>query len=251
MAGADEPCPYLTALYFGEFETFYGEGTMVARRGFLERLGAAALALAGAPAVVEGTTRRSPGQGSPDAWIDGLTGKHKQFFDIPLHNNGVPLLLAYNFHNTFARAYGTKPGEVNAVISCYGAPGLPASIMMGWNDAMWDKYRVSELIGLKDASGGHLTRNVFSDPRAGDPVLMNGAAAHASLKNLMAMGSTVLMCNNSLIGWCRYMEGQGRGKAAEIEADIRANLIPGIILVPAMVIAINKGQAAGLTYIRV
>lgn len=224
---------------------------MVARRGFLERLGAAALALAATPAMAAAAGRHPGSQAGPDAWIGGLTGTHKQFFDIPFHNNGVPLLLAYNFHNTYARAYGTKPGEVNAVISCYGAPGLPASIPMGWNDGIWDRYRVSELIGLKDTSGGHLTRNVFYDPKAGDPVLMNGAATHASLKNVMAMGSTVLMCNNSLVGWCRYMEGQGRGKAAEIEADIRANLIPGIILVPAMVIAINKGQAAGLTYIRV
>jgi len=224
---------------------------MVARRGFLERLGAAALALAATPAVAAGVGRNAGRQAGPDAWIDGLTGKHRQFFDAPLHNNGVPLLLVYNFLNTYARAYGTKAGEVSPVLSCYGAPGLPASIVWGWNDAMWDKYRASELIGLKDASGGHLARNVFYDTKAGDPVLMNGAAAHASLKNVMAMGATALMCNNSLIGWCRYMEGQGRGKAAEIEADIRANLIPGVILVPAMVIAINKGQAAGLTYIRV
>jgi hypothetical protein len=224
---------------------------MVARRGFLERLGAAALALAGAPMVAEATGRGPQGQADPDAWIKTLTGKHRQFFDAPLHNNGVPLVLLYNFLNTYARAYGAQPGEVNAVLSCYGAPGTPASILWGWNDAIWAKYRVSELVGLKDAGGASLTRNVFYDPRAGDPVLMNGTATHASLKNVMGMGATVLMCNNSLMGWCRYMEGQGRGKAADLEADIRANLIPGVTMVPAMVIAINKGQAAGLTYIRV
>lgn len=224
---------------------------MVPRRGFLERLGAAAMILAGAPAAAAAAPRRDPDPQDPDGWIAGLTGAHKQFFDAPLHNNGIPLLLTYNFLNTYARAYGAKPGEVNAVISAYGAPGLAATIPMAWNDAMWAKYRISELIGLKGADGGPLTRNVLYEPKAGDPVLYNGTAAHAGLKNIMAMGTTVLMCNNSLIGWSRYMEGQGRGAAAGIEADIRANLVPGVITVPAMVIAINKGQKAGLSYIRV
>ena len=38
--------------------------------------------------------------------------------------------------------------------------------------------------------------------------------------------------------------------AEEIEADIRANLNPGVVVVPAMVIAIEKAQTAGIRYNR-
>jgi len=223
---------------------------MVARRGFLGRLGAAALALAAGPGVAEGLEALRLGTPGPDDWLDRLTGPHRQFFDAPLHNVGIPLIHVFNYITTYGRAYGVKPSEVNTVITCYGAPGLPGTIAMAWNDAMWAKYRISELIGLKDASGGHLTRNVFYEPRAGDPILFNGAMAQAGVKNLMGLGTTVLMCNNAFMGWCNFMASQGRGVAAEIEADIRANLVPGVVTVPAMVIAIEKAQGKGIAYNR-
>lgn len=221
---------------------------MVARRGFLGRLAAAALAAASAPRLASATEAVSLGGPGPDDWLDRLTGAHRLFFDAPLHNAGIPLVHVFNYITTYGRAYGVKPSELNTVISCYGPPGSPATIAMAWNDAMWAKYRISELIGLKDASGGHLTRNVFYEPRAGDPVLFNGAFAQAGLKNLIGMGTTVLMCNNAFMGWCNFMASQGRGAAAEIEADIRANLVPGVVTVPAMVIAIEKVQGKGVAY---
>jgi hypothetical protein len=223
---------------------------MVPRRGFLERLGAAAIALAGAPAIASATPTRGAAGPGPDDWLDRLTAPHRLFFDAPLHNAGVPLVHVFNYIATYGRAYGVKPAEVNTVITCYGPPGFPATIAMAWNDAMWAKYRISELIGIKDASGGHLTRNVFYEPRAGDPILFNGAMAQAGLKSLIGMGTTVLMCNNAFMGWCNFMASQGRGAAAEIEADIRANLVPGVVTVPAMVIAIEKVQGKGVAYSR-
>ena len=43
--------------------------------------------------------------------------------------------------------------------------------------------------------------------------------------------------------------GGGKGKAAEIEKDLRANLLPGVTIVPAMVIAIERDRppASGTT----
>jgi hypothetical protein len=223
---------------------------MVARRGFLGRLAAAALAATGAPRIASATEAVSFGGPGPDDWLDRQTAPHRQFFDSPLHNTGLPLLHAFNYITTYERAYGVKSSEVNAVLACYGAPSLPASIAMAWNDAMWAKYRISELIGLRDANGGVVTRNVFYEPRAGDPVLFNGAFPQAGMKNLMGMGATFLMCNNAFMGWCNYMASQGRGAAADIEKDIRANLIPGVVTVPAMVIAIEKAQGKGIAYNR-
>ena len=66
----------------------------------------------------------------------------------------------------------------------------------------------------------------------------------------MEMGTTVLMCNNAFTAWVGWLAGSGRGDAAAIEKDIRANLIPGVVTVPAMVIAIEKAQGKGLAYNR-
>ncbi len=70
------------------------------------------------------------------------------------------------------------------------------------------------------------------------------------IENLQKMGTKFILCANALGGWCLELEARGKGKAAEIEKDLRANLLPGVTIVPAMVIAIEKAQAAGIRYNR-
>lgn len=227
----------------------------VHRRGFLGRVAAAGAVLAGVPSLLSASPRAagapSPAASpSPDAWLDKLTGKHRMFFDAPLHGEGLPQIHVFNYINTYREVYKAAPSDVNAVLSCYGAPGMPASIPLAWNDAMWAKYRVGELLGLKDASGKPMTRNAFWRPQKGDPVLFGGMVLPAGLENLTKLGATVLMCNNAFMAWMGWMESKGLGKAATIEQDIRANLNPGVVTVPAMVIAIEKAQGRGLAYDR-
>jgi len=225
------------------------------RRGFLGRVTAAAVALAGLPRVLNAAPRTWETQGGVgsefDGWLDKLTGKHRTLFDAPLHGDGLPQIHAFNYLATYKSAYGAQPGEVNAVFTCYGAPGMPASMPIAWNDAIWEKYRVGELINLVDpASKKPVTRNVFWNPRAGDPVLFGGSVAVAGVANLVGMGTTVLMCNNAFMAWMGWMASKGLGTAADIEKDIRANLSPGVVTVPAMVIAIERAQGRGVAYNR-
>jgi hypothetical protein len=223
--------------------------TTLPRRGFVAGLAAGSLGVMIGPGGVAAEPAIQASQ--HDAWLDKLTGAHKQFFDAPRHEDGLGQILVFNYLNTYTTAYGLKPGEAQAVLSCYGPPRSPGTIPVAWNDAMWAKYRVGELIKLNGPDGMPATRNMFYRPMAGDPILFGGAMAKANLEALMSMGTTVLMCNNSLMGWVGWMASTGRGDAAEIEKDIRANLVPGVVTVPAMVIAIEKGQARGLAYKRV
>jgi hypothetical protein len=64
------------------------------------------------------------------------------------------------------------------------------------------------------------------------------------------MGTRFLLCANALDGWCLELEARGKGKAPDIGKDLRANLLPGVTIVPAMVIAIEKAQGAGIAYNR-
>ena len=46
------------------------------------------------------------------------------------------------------------------------------------------------------------------------------------------------------------LQARGKGKSDELMKDLSANILPGVITVPAMVIAIEKAQGAGIAYNR-
>jgi len=228
------------------------------RRGFLARaLGAAAAAAlpasAGAPAAAQ---TAPPGA---DSWIREVKGVHRCLFDFPQHKYGFPLLHILNYLNTYGSAYKTK--AVGAVGTFYSI-GTDASIPLAFNDAMWSKYALGDYLGLKDSAGRPYTRNVFHRPTKEDAHLLGQAAkipaipalAEAvpamGIENLQRMGTKFLLCANALGAWVLELEARGKGKAADIEKELRANVLAGVTIVPAMVIAIEQAQAAGIRYNR-
>ncbi|HEV8355588.1 MAG TPA: hypothetical protein VGQ17_02365 [Gemmatimonadales bacterium] len=221
------------------------------RRGFLARLAGAAAALTAGAAAPGSLAAQGP-TAAQDKWLDRLTGRHRCLFDFPLHNDGMPLIHIYNYISTYKRDYSEPPTAINAIGTFYGAPGFPASMPLAWNDAVWARYRIGEVLKLVDPSTkAPTTRNMFSRPRAGDPVLFGGAMAQAGIESLQKAGVTFLMCNNAFMAWVGFISGNGtKGNPATIERDIRANLLPGVITVPAMVIAIEKAQGKGIAYNR-
>jgi intracellular sulfur oxidation DsrE/DsrF family protein len=182
-------------------------------------------------------------------------------FDFPQHKNGVALLHILNYLNTYASAYKTTAGEVGAVGTFYGV-GSSASISLAFNDAIWAKYQLGVYTGLKDADGKAYTRNVFNQPTTKDlhllmhaydapmiPALADAMPA-LGIENLQKMGTKFVLCANAFGIWCLELEARGKGKAQDIDKELRANLLPGVTIVPAMVIAIDKAQEAGINYNR-
>jgi hypothetical protein len=198
---------------------------------------------------------------SPDGWIAEVQGTHRCLFDFPQHKNGAPLLHILNYLNTYTEAYKSAPQSVGAVGTFYSI-GQQSSIAMAFTDAMWAKYQLGEYLGLKDASGKAYTRNVFVRPTTDDagiliqafqtPMIPELAEAvpGIGIENLQKMGTTFLLCNNALGAWCLELQARGKGKADAIQADLTANMVPGVTAVPAMVIAIEQAQAAGIRYNR-
>lgn len=229
------------------------------RRGFLGRILGVAAAATALP-IVESQSA-SAQQGNPDAWLSQVKGAQRTLFDFPQHKNGVPLLHILNYLNTYQTAYKTAAGQVGAVGTFYGI-GPQSSIALAFNDSIWSKYGIGEYLGLKDSAGKPYTRNIFFRPTANElPVLMQamgtpniaffaGALPSLGIESLQKMGTTFLICENALGGWILELETRGKGKAADIEKDLRENLLPGVIPVPAMVIAIEKAQTAGIRYNR-
>lgn len=229
------------------------------RRGFLGRLMGAAAAAAALPFA--GTTPAEARQAGPDDWINEVKGTHRCLFDFPQHKNGMPLLHILNYLNTYAEAYKAPAGSAGAVGTFYSM-GTQSSIALAFNDAMWAKYGLGEYLGLKDAAGKFYTRNVFHTPTAADAHLLiaaigspnipelSGMVPGLGIQNLQKMGTKFLLCANALGGWCLELQARKKGAAADIQKDLQANLLPGVTIVPAMVIAIEKAQGAGIHYNR-
>jgi len=227
------------------------------RRGFLGRL-LGAFAVASLPPAAHASAAQESG---PDDWLNEVKGTHRCLFDFPRHGNLMPQLHIFNYLNTYATAYKSAPGQAGAVGTLYSM-GQQSSIPLAFNDAMWAKYSLGEYLSLKDASGKPYTRNVFYRPTKDDlhllmqvlqsptiPALAEAVPA-IGIENLQKMGTKFLLCANALGGWCLELEARGKGKMADIMKDLQANMLPGVTLVPAMVIAIEKAQAAGIRYNR-
>jgi hypothetical protein len=230
------------------------------RRGFLGRIFGTAAALSVTSAARLAEAAQASGAG-PDDWVKGVKGTHRCLFDFPQHKNGMPLLHIANYLGTYSGPYKAAPGEAAAVGTFYGLGGQ-SSIPMAFNDAIWAKYSLGEYTGLKDAADKPYTHNVFNKPTGNDLhvlmqaiqspkiPLLEGAMPGIGIENLQKMGTTFLLCANAFGAWCAELEARGKGKAAALDAELRAGLLPGVIIVPAMVIAIEKAQGAGISYNR-
>lgn len=215
------------------------------RRGFLARVAAAAAA-AGALPLVGGEALAQAPQADHDKWLDGLNGKHKQLFDMPAVDAGLPLIHILNYFSTYASAYGAKPGEVTAVGTFYGMTTL-----FGLNDAMWAKYHIGSALNVNDhKTGAAATRNVWRV----EPEISIGAKklvmAPAGLEALQKAGTTFLLCSNALTFFAGELAAAHNMQAPAVLTELKANMLPGVILVPAMVIAIQKAQDRGIAYNR-
>ena len=228
----------------------------VGRRRFLAR--AAGVAAAGG---VIGARAADAGEAGQDDWIKEVKGTHRCLFDFPQHKNGFPLLHILNYLNTYSQAYKTAAGQVGAVGTLYSV-GTQASIPLAFNDAIWAKYELGAYTGLKDAAGKPYARNIFNQPTPKDlhllmqavdtPMIpaLAGAMPAIGIESLQKMGAKFILCANALGIWCLELEARGKGKAQDVEQELRANVLPGVTIVPAMVIAIEKAQEAGIRYNR-
>jgi intracellular sulfur oxidation DsrE/DsrF family protein len=72
----------------------------------------------------------------------------------------------------------------------------------------------------------------------------------ASIESLQKRGATFILCNNAL-GIFSGMLAKARGLDADaVYNDLKANILPGVELIPGMVVAIDQAHDAGLSYHR-
>jgi len=107
-----------------------------------------------------------------------------------------------------------------------------------------------------DTSNAPATANVFAKAPAGSPSLaITGGPlpipADASISALQERGAVFILCNNAYNVWMSLLSGGDATKAAAMRKEFDANMLPGVYLVPAMVVAINQAQKNGCSYMYV
>ena len=210
------------------------------RRSFLARLSAAAVALSGlsvaAPAGVVHAAE-------PDeAWLRALTGKHKTVFDVETHKNGTALTQAKNLLDAWKTEYRLEPPTVNLVLAVRGT-GLPIVL----TDALWAKYKLGEQYGINDpATKAPALRNPFIAANVQPQGLVS---AEQTVEFLQGRGVKFLACRNTIAGATRKLVAAGMGNATDVRAALEGGVLPGVTIVPAMVLAFTQMHERGVAYV--
>ena len=203
----------------------------VVRRSFLTRLAAAGTALAGIVALPSSSAAESSrGPTHPaDAWLDDLKGQHKNIYDCTSVENGPT---GFTFARNFLTAntgpiYQLQESDLNVIVCVRHLASV-----FGFNDAMWAKYKLGESQKVNDG-GAPATRN-----------------PHANTANDLAKrGVIVAVCGMATSRIARTVAGDAGMSAADVEADLRANLVtPSARVVAAGVIVTNRAQEKGFAY---
>jgi intracellular sulfur oxidation DsrE/DsrF family protein len=224
------------------------------RRKFLGKLaaGAVALGVSGSVTKAFGGDLGSKSDIQPsDKWLTAVTGKHRQIFDLPNHENGWGLLHVRNYLNTLRDTYHVTHPDATAVVTIYGM-----GTMLAFNDDMWKKYSLGSASKVNDMSNAPATANVFYKATGGSNSLsISGTPipvpADASISELQQRGAVFILCNNAYNVWMSLLSGNDATKAAALRKEFDANMLPGVYLVPAMVVAIDQAQKHGCSYIHV
>jgi intracellular sulfur oxidation DsrE/DsrF family protein len=165
-------------------------------------------------------------------------------FDASVHKNGKPLQQAKNYLDAWRDAFKVPERDVNLVIGVHG-DAIPIVL----TDALWTRFKIGEQYEVTDASTkAPGVRNVFTITNAATGGLVS---AEQSVEGLQKRGVRFLVCNNTIAGATKKLAAAGLGSEADIRAALVGGLLPGVMIVPAMVVALTQLQEHGVKYIKV
>lgn len=213
---------------------------------------AGAGAIAGSSAMAQGTaaagTAWRPAPEALDGWLDKPGTRHRMVVDSLSGQGGTDaLFFVNNFLHVNQADYGLTPQQLGVVI-VFRHMATP----YGYNNAMWAKYGkgFAEKMGLKgDSAARAATMNpVLADAPGGEPPPKGMEwTARSSLTDLSAQGVRFAVCGLATNAIAGMIAGK-TGNAAAIAAEFRSNLVPGALMVPAGITAVNRAQEHGYTF---
>jgi len=216
------------------------------RREFLTQLSVAAAAIAfdademRAASAASVTTSESPWDTS---WLDRLAAaQYRVVFNASDIADGAAMDYAAGFLDGYREVHGTTDAQTRAVI-VFRRLGT----VMALNDMLWEKYNIGEDRKINDSSThAPAKRNIFwkAGPKA------SPEAASDKIETLHQRSMISLVCAIAAGNVARgFAERSGR-PVDEVRDEVKANLVPGAILVPSGIYALIRAQNAGCAYMQ-
>jgi intracellular sulfur oxidation DsrE/DsrF family protein len=182
-----------------------------------------------------------------------LNGKHRVVYDSP-EPNGVSVFVWAKVFLLTNAATGTPEKDSNVVIVL-----RHNAIPYAFNDAMWKKYKFSEMFKgsgdlgpvfqAADAATAATMRNPMWNPKSGDFKAPGLGPVPIGINELQASGVQFCVCNMAMTVYSNVVAMQTGGKAEDILKDWTANVLPGVQVVPSGVWALGRAQEKQCAYI--
>ena len=223
----------------------------MARRLFLTRMGMGAgvvgagvvgAAVAGSPAVAQAADSPwQPAREAQDDWFNQIPGGHRFVFDTTTPEGiAMGLFFARNYYTANEESYGLKDSDLAVVLVA-----RHKSTVFAYNDAMWAKY------------GKHLSKiSGFVDPKTKQPPTVNVYATKAKgsdeeplINVLVGKGAHFAVCQMATHAFSGMIAKATGSKSEAIYKELSSNLIGNARLVPAGIVAVNRAQEYGYSYV--
>lgn len=186
---------------------------------------ASVLPLAGAAADMPATTGTWD-----DSWTQRL-GKHRVAFEqYELEQSPAPVWFVSRVMDGYKEVLGTTDADLGMVLVL-----RHEAVPYFFSDALWAKYDIAK--GMKEM-----------DPSTKAPYRVN--PLREEVQGLQKRGVIVLGCNRAVTAFVTRMAEEAKADRAAVEAEVRANLFPGVILQPNGVYAVARAQDVGCGLVR-
>jgi hypothetical protein len=219
------------------------------RRAFITKLaaGAAALGLSSffspAQLLAKPKLATTPPEGVED-WFAKIKGKHRMVFDATQPHEVYPFAWPKVFLMTNEHV-GTPQSDVGVVVVL-----RHTAIGYAMDSKVWEKYKLGEVFEASDPlTKQPALRNPFWQPKEGDFKIPGIGNVQIGINELQANGVMFCVCNMAMTVYSGVIAQKTGGDAAAIKKDFDAALLPGIQVVPSGLLALNRAQEKGCSYV--
>lgn len=201
--------------------------------------------LAAAPAAAQAASpqpRRTPASPSFDfdqarfSEILNKPAQHKQCFGAVKIDFGNVINGMNNTMNAYEAYLGEAPGSVQTVAVLYHG----SAVALALDDAVWNDLLFPSL-----GKASEDIRQQFAGEKPG-----KGNQYKRELSDTVARGASFFLCHNAIAGFAGIVAGILNQPVQKVHDTIVAGVLPGGLVVPAGVMAINAAQEAKFTYIQ-